>query len=122
MKSIADINAIRDRMQLEIRMRDNHETCTEKRIVVGMDTCGINAGAKEVFEYFLSDVATRGIKGVKVMRTGCMGKCDLEPIVEVDVPGRDKVLYSKVTVDVAKRILDEHVLAGNIVSEYVIKK
>ena len=121
MKSIADINAIRDRMQMEIRMRDNHETCTEKRIVVGMDTCGIKAGAKEVFEFLIEEIAKRGIDGVKVMRTGCMNNCELEPIVEVDVPGQDKVLYKNVDVSIAKRILEEHVLNGNTVSEYVIK-
>lgn len=122
MKTIAEINAIRDRMQMEIKMRDNHETCTEKRIVIGMDTCGINAGAKEIFEFFLSEVAKRGIEGVKVMRSGCINKCDLEPVVEVDIPGCGNVLYKNVNVDIAKRILDEHVLGGKVVSEYVIKE
>ena len=122
MKTIAEINAIRDKMQMEIKMRDNHETCTEKRIVVGMDTCGINAGAKEIFEFFLCEVAKRGIEGVKVMRSGCINKCDFEPVVEVDVPGCDNVLYKNVNVDIAKRILDEHVLGGKVVSEYVIKE
>ena len=122
MKTIAEINAIRDKMQMEIKMRDNHETCTEKRIVVGMDTCGINAGAKEIFEFFLCEVAKRGIEGVKVMRSGCINKCDFEPVVEVDVPGCDNVLYKNVNVDIAKRILDEHVLGGKLVSEYVIKE
>ena len=122
MKTIAEINAIRDKMQMEIKMRDNHETCTEKRIVIGMDTCGINAGAKEIFEFFLCEVAKRGIEGVKVMRSGCINKCDFEPVVEVDVPGCDNVLYKNVNVDIAKRILDEHVLGGKVVSEYVIKE
>lgn len=122
MKTIAEINAIRDKMQMEIKMRDNHETCTEKRIVIGMDTCGINAGAKEIFEFFLYEVAKRGIEGVKVMRSGCINKCDFEPVVEVDVPGCDNVLYKNVNVDIAKRILDEHVLGGKVVSEYVIKE
>ena len=122
MKSIADINGIRDRMQMEIRMRDNHETCTEKRIVVGMDTCGIKAGAKEVFEFFLEEVAKRDVKGVKVMRSGCINKCELEPVVEVDIPGLNKVLYKNVDVKIAKRILDEHILGGNAVTEYVIKE
>lgn len=121
MKSIADINAIRDRMQMEIRMRDNHETRTEKRIVVGMDTCGIRAGAKEVFEFFLEEVAKLGVKGVKIMRSGCINKCEFEPVVEVDIPGFDAVLYKNVDVSMAKRILNEHVLLGNVVTEYVIK-
>ena len=121
MKSIADINAIRDRMQMEIRMRDNHETRTEKRIVVGMDTCGIRAGAKEVFEFFLEEVAKLGVKGVKIMRSGCINKCEFEPVVEVDIPGFDAVLYENVDVSMAKRILNEHVLLGNVVTEYVIK-
>lgn len=122
MKTIADINAIRERMQLEIKMRDNHETCTEKRIVVGMDTCGIDKGAREVFNYFLEAVAVRDIKGVKVMRSGCINKCNFEPVVEVDIPGEDKVLYRNVDVELAKRILNEHVLGGNIISEYVIQE
>ena len=79
-------------------------------------------GAKEIFEFFLCEVAKRGIEGVKVMRSGCINKCDFEPVVEVDVPGCDNVLYKNVNVDIAKRILDEHVLGGKVVSEYVIKE
>ena len=88
MKTIADLKAIRERMQSTVFVRDNADENAETRIVVGMATCGISAGARPVFNTLLEEVATRGLKNVKVTRSGCIGMCKLEPIVEVFVPGK----------------------------------
>ena len=90
MKTIADIMAIRDKMQSQIIVRDN-KSDGEIRVVVGMATCGISAGARPVFNALIDEVASRGLKGVNISRAGCLGMCKLEPIVEVYVPGQEKV-------------------------------
>ncbi len=120
MKSIADIKAIRDKMQSEIILRDNSETEKETRIVVGMATCGISAGARPVYNAFIDEVATRGLKNVKVTRSGCFGMCKLEPIVEVFVPGQEKVTYVHMTAEKAKQVVANHVVNGNICTDYLV--
>jgi NADP-reducing hydrogenase subunit HndB len=119
MKTIAEIMALRDKMQREIITRDSTEV-NDTRVVVGMATCGIAAGARPVFNTLIDDVAARNLKNVKVTRSGCLGMCKLEPIVEVYVPGEEKVTYIKVDAEKAKRIMAEHIVNGNIVNEYLI--
>lgn len=122
MKSINDINEIRAKMQAKIMARDTAETENEIRVVVGMATCGIAAGAKPVFDTLCDEVAKRQLKNVRVTRAGCIGMCKLEPIVEVIVPNKPKVTYKKVDVNVAKRIVAEHLVNGNIVKENIISE
>lgn len=119
MKSIADIKAIRDRMQSQIIMRDNSGS-DEIRVVVGMATCGISAGARPVFNTLIDEVAKRNLANVKVSRTGCLGMCKLEPIVEVFVPNQEKVTYCKVDPEKAKNIIVNHIVNGNVCTEYLI--
>ena len=119
MKSIADIKAIREKMQSQIILRDNPEE-NETRIVVGMATCGISAGARPVFNAFVDEIATRNLSQVKVSRAGCLGMCKLEPIVEVFVPGKEKVTYVLVDENKAKNIVANHIVNGNICTEYLI--
>ena len=119
MKSIADIKAIRDKMQSQIIMRDNNNS-DEIRVVVGMATCGISAGARPVFNTLIDEVAKRNLSNVKVSRTGCLGMCKLEPIVEVFVPNQEKITYCKVDPEKAKNIIVNHIVNGNVCTEYLI--
>ena len=119
MKSIADIKAIRDRMQAQVILRDNPDS-NETRIVVGMATCGISAGARPVFNTLVDEVAARNLANVKVSRAGCLGMCKLEPIIEVFVPGQEKVTYVHVTPEKAKNIIANHIVNGNICKDYLI--
>ncbi len=120
MKSIADIKAIRDKMQSQIFVRDNTDENSEIRIVVGMATCGISAGARPVFNALVDEVAKRNLKNVKVTRSGCIGMCKLEPIVEVFVPGQEKVTYVHMDAEKAKNVVASHIVNGNAVKEYMI--
>lgn len=122
MKTIADIKAIRDKMKPQIVLRDNMDAEQEIRIVVGMATCGISAGARPVFNAFVDDVAARQLRNVKVTRTGCLGMCALEPIVEVCIPGEETVTYVHVDHDKARKIVANHIVNGNICTEYLIDK
>ena len=119
MKSLEELKALRDKAQAQMGMRAEDEEVT--RVVVGMATCGIAAGARPVLNAFTEEVAKKGLKNVMVTQTGCIGLCKLEPIVEVYEPGKEKVTYVNMTADKVKDIVDQHLIRGNVVSEYVIK-
>ena len=112
MKSLAELQAIRDKMRQQIDLRDSGDD--RIRVVVGMATCGIAAGARPVLNAFLEEVAKRELKNVTVSQTG------LEPIVEVYVPGQEKVTYVKMTPDKVASIVSEHLVNGRVVTEYTI--
>ncbi|NCA67438.1 MAG: (2Fe-2S) ferredoxin domain-containing protein [Clostridia bacterium] len=119
MKTLAELNAIREKMKNQINNRES-VTSSDIRVVVGMATCGIAAGAKPVFAAFNEEVAKRNLTNVKVTQAGCLGMCKLEPMVEVYVPGKEKVTYIKVTAEAAKQIISDHIVNGNPVLKYVI--
>lgn len=119
MKSLEELKALRDKAQAQMGMRNEDEEVI--RVVVGMATCGIAAGARPVLNAFTDEVAAKGLKNVMVTQTGCIGLCKLEPIVEVYVPGQEKVTYINMTADKVKDIVDQHLIRGNVVSDYVIK-
>lgn len=106
-KSIADIMAIRERMQSEIILRDNVDAEKEIHIIVGMGTCGIEAGAREVFNALVDYVEEHELRGFRVTRTGCTGDCEDEPIIEVHVPGKEKEIFKKVTASKAVEIIEK---------------
>ena len=115
MKSLEELRAIRERMKKQIDLRENSED--NIRVVVGMATCGIAAGAKPVMAAFLDEVDKRGLKNVTVAQTGCIGVCRLEPIVEVYVPGEEKVTYVKMKPDMVPLIVSEHLVNHRVVTE-----
>lgn len=119
MKSLEELKAIREKMQGQVGLREEDDTVT--RVVVGMATCGIAAGARPVLNAFVEGVADKGI-GNKVMvtQTGCIGMCKYEPIVEIMEPGKDKVTYIKMTAEKAKEVIDQHLIRGQVVSDYTI--
>ena len=118
MKSLEELKAIREKMQKQLDVRENNED--NIRVVVGMATCGIAAGARPVLAAFLEEVAKRELKNVTVTQTGCIGVCRLEPIAEVYVPGEEKVTYVKMKPEMVPRIVTEHLVNHNVVTEYTI--
>ena len=118
MKSLEELKAIRDKARQNINVRGESEAAV--RIVVGMATCGIAAGARPVLNAFADEVARRGLKDVMVTQTGCIGICQYEPVVEVITPGHEKVTYVKMTPEKAVRVVNDHLVNGNVVSEYTI--
>ena len=118
MKSLAELQAIKEKMQTKVNLR---EGTNAKRVVVGMATCGIAAGARPVLNAFVEQVNAAGLSGaVTVTQTGCVGLCQYEPIVEVYEAGKEKVTYVKMTADKVARVVKEHLQNGNPVSEYTI--
>ena len=118
MKSLEELKAIRDKMKKQMDLRDSSED--NIRVVVGMATCGIAAGARPVLNAFVDEVAKRHLQNITVTQTGCIGMCQLEPIVEVLAPGKEKVTYCKVTPEKVARIVADHLVNGNPVAEYTV--
>ena len=118
MKSLEELAVIRDKMQALVNLRNEATDCT--KIVVGMATCGIAAGARPVLNAFLEVIDKRKLNNVTVAQTGCIGMCRLEPIVEVYMPGEEKVTYVKMTADKVARVVAEHIINKNVVSEFTI--
>ena len=119
MKSLAELKAIRDRAQAEINMRKENPNAA--RVLVGMATCGIAAGARPVLNAFIEEIAKRGLTdSVTVTQTGCIGICQYEPVVEIEVPGEEKVTYVKVAPEMVPRIVNDHLVQHQVVTEYTI--
>ncbi len=116
-KSLEELRAIREKKLEEINLRKGREGY---RVVVGMATCGIAAGARPVMVKLMEEVEEQGLTNVTVAQTGCIGVCRLEPIVEVYDPDGEKVTYVKMNPDKVKRLVDEHLKNGKVVEEYTM--
>ncbi len=118
MKTLEELAAIRERMKDKVALRE--ESANNTRVVVGMATCGIAAGARPVLEALVNEVGRRQLKNVVVTQTGCIGVCRLEPIVEVFEQGKEKVTYVKMDAEKARHIVSEHLVNGRVVEELTI--
>ena len=118
MKSLEELAALRERMKNSVAMRQDNSNTT--RVVVGMATCGIAAGARPVLTAFVEEVNRRGLQDVTVTQAGCIGMCKLEPIVEVFQPGKEKGTYVKMSAEKVGRVVTEHLVNGNPVMEYTV--
>ena len=117
-KSFEELLEIRNKTLNQVNLRKDREEGI--RVVVGMATCGIAAGARPVLNAFTEEIAKRGLTNVTVTQTGCIGMCRLEPIVEVTVPGQDKVTYVHMSPEKAARVVAEHIVNNNPVAEYTV--
>ena len=119
MKSLAELQAIRDRAKANVALRKENPNAA--RVLVGMATCGIAAGARPVLNAFTEEIAKRGLQDdIVVTQTGCIGICQYEPVVEVEIPGQEKVTYVKMTPEKVVRIVNDHLVNKNVVTEFTI--
>lgn len=116
MKSLEELKQLKEKMQSAVKP----EASNDIRIIVGMATCGLAAGAKPVYDLLNEEVKKRNLNSVKVVQVGCIGMCRLEPLVEVLAPNQPKVTYVKVTPEMASKIMEEHIVGQKIVDEYLI--
>ena len=119
MKSLAELEAIRKQTLNRINLRKEDEA-EATRVVIGMATCGIAAGARPVILAFMDEISKRGVQHVTVSQTGCIGMCRLEPMVDVILPGQEKVTYVHMTPEKVGRVVAEHIVNGRPVEEYTI--
>ena len=118
MKSLAELKAIKEKVKNAVELRE--ESGAGMRVLVGMATCGIAAGARPVLNALVEEVAKRDVKGVMVTQTGCIGICQYEPVVEVVDAEGNKTTYVKMTAEKAVRVVNDHIVNGNVVTEYTI--
>jgi NADP-reducing hydrogenase subunit HndB len=117
MKTLAELTQLRDEALKKVDLRKDRKGT---RIVVGMATCGIAAGARPILAALMDEVQKRGLKDVEITQTGCIGVCRLEPLVEVYKEGEDKVTYVELTEEKARRIIAEHIVNGSVVTQFTI--
>lgn len=117
-KSLEDLKRIREEA---LEKRKVKTVSGNAHITVAMGTCGIAAGARETMKAILKEIETENLTGIVVTQTGCIGLCEREPIIQVLAGDSQKVTYGKVTPEIARRILQDHVLKGHVVQEYVIE-
>ncbi|MCL2563545.1 MAG: (2Fe-2S) ferredoxin domain-containing protein [Oscillospiraceae bacterium] len=117
-KTIEELRAIREKMRGQIDLRQKGED--NLRVVVGMATCGIAAGARPVLHAFTEEVRRRGLNNVTVGQAGCIGLCQFEPIVEVYAPDAEKVTYVNMDAEKAARVVAEHLVNNRVVAEYTV--
>ena len=117
MKSLAELKAIKDRVRDTVLPPEGKN---ETRVVVGMATCGIAAGARPVLNALVEGVKKAGLSNVTVSQTGCVGICQYEPVIEVFEPGKDKVTYVKMDADKANRVIEEHLKGGKVVEDFLL--
>jgi len=116
-KNLDDLKRIREEA---LEKRKVKTAAGQIEVIVGMGTCGIAAGARETMKTILETIQKDNLMGIVVKQTGCIGLCEKEPIVQVAVGDQPKVTYGKVSPDVARQIMKEHVVRGNLVQNHVI--
>ncbi|NLN15010.1 MAG: (2Fe-2S) ferredoxin domain-containing protein [Tissierellia bacterium] len=117
MKTLKELEEIRQRTLEEVNLRKDRKGT---RVVVGMGTCGISAGARPVLLAFVEEIKKRNLQHVTVTQTGCAGVCRLEPMVDVYMPDQEKVTYVNMTPEKVKRVVAEHLVNGQVVKEFTI--
>ena len=118
MKSLEELKAIKAKMQDKVNLRTSS---AQTRVVVGMATCGIAAGARPVLAAFVEGINEAGLSdNVIVTQTGCIGICQYEPVVEIYQKDAEKVTYVKMTAEKAQEVIEKHIKGGAVVSEYTI--
>ncbi len=118
MKTLEDLKRLREQVEAKTRLRYGAGV----QIIVGMGTCGIAAGAREVMTAILAEIAKRNLHDVAVTQTGCIGMCEKEVLVDIVRPGEPRITYGKVTPEVVPKIIAEHVVNGRVVEELVVGK
>ena len=119
MKSLAELQAIRDKARANVAL--SKENPNAARVLVGMATCGIAAGARPVLNAFVDEIAKRGLTDdIVVTQTGCIGICQYEPVVEIEIPGEEKVTYVKMSPERVIKVVNDHLVNKNVVTEFTI--
>ncbi len=119
MKSLAELQAIRDKARANVTLRKENPNAA--RVLVGMATCGIAAGARPVLNAFVEEIAKRGLSDdIVVTQTGCIGICQYEPVVEIEIPGQEKVTYVKMSPERVIKVVNDHLVNKNVVTEFTI--
>jgi len=120
MPAVKSLDELKKLKEEALAKRQAKTTSGNIQITVAMGTCGIAAGARETMRAVLDEIEANNLSGVVVKQTGCIGMCEMEPIVQVETGDSPKVTYGKVNSDRAKQIMKDHVMGGKAVPELVV--
>ncbi|MDY0287364.1 MAG: (2Fe-2S) ferredoxin domain-containing protein [Sphaerochaeta sp.] len=118
--TLEELRKLRNEKQSAIQKRDIEGK--DSRVVIGMGTCGIAAGAKTVLDAFLASLDANQLDNVSVTQTGCMGLCYVEPTIEVLVPGMPDTIYGNVDAETAKKIVEQHIIGRQLVTDHLFDR
>lgn len=122
-KSLEDLKKIREASKKKVDLREKGESTDNMvELLVGMATCGIAAGGRETMKALNEAIEEANLDNVRVIQVGCMGYCHSEPTVQVNVPGREPMLYGNVDVETAKAIVTKHIIEGGLLDEHILNK
>ncbi|MGM0444787.1 MAG: (2Fe-2S) ferredoxin domain-containing protein [Bacillota bacterium] len=118
MKSLEELRDLRKKVEKDIEMRKG---LNKPKIIIGMGTCGIAAGARDILKTVMEEIDKRDLD-LEVTQTGCIGMCEKEPLMDVQLPGKDRITYGNLTKDDVKKIIVNHIINGNVVDDLVIAR
>ncbi|NMB20621.1 MAG: (2Fe-2S) ferredoxin domain-containing protein [Firmicutes bacterium] len=118
MKSLEELRELRAELEKEISARNSEG---KPKIIIGMGTCGIAAGARDILQAVTQELRKRNLD-VITTQTGCIGMCEQEPLMDVQLPGQDRITYGKITAKDVERIVVEHLINGNVVAELAVAR
>lgn len=118
MKSLEELKELREKLQKDMSARNKED---KPEIIIGMGTCGIAAGARKILQAVLKETDKRNLK-VTISQTGCIGMCEKEPLLDVKLPGKERITYGNLEEKDVKRIIVEHVINGNIVEDLAVAR
>lgn len=121
-KSLDELKALRDKLKSSISLREASDSEANIKVIVGMATCGIAAGARTTFNAIIEEAKNLGINNLTLVQSGCMGSCFAEPTVEVIVPGQEAILYGNVDEEKGREIVRKHIKNGELVQDLIIGK
>ncbi len=120
-KSLEELKKIREESIERVNLREHGETADDRiEILIGMATCGISAGARETLNAMIDEVSKEKLDNVKVIPVGCLGNCNEEPLLQVNIPGQKPVFYRKIDEKKGKEIIRKHIKGGEIIDKYTI--
>ncbi|MFO7814706.1 MAG: (2Fe-2S) ferredoxin domain-containing protein [Halanaerobiales bacterium] len=118
MKSLEELREMRKEVEKDMQMR---KSTNKPKVIIGMGTCGIAAGAREILQTVMEEMDKRDLE-IEVTQTGCIGMCEKEPLMDVKLPGKDRITYGNLDKEAVKRIIVNHVINGNVIDELVIAR
>lgn len=119
-KSLDELKKMRDENLKKVKLRETGKGNGQIEILVGMATCGIAAGARETLAGILEAIDEEGLENIKVVSVGCLGYCHSEPVIQVNIPGDEPVLYGKVDRKKAKEIIKKHIIGGDLLNDSIL--
>jgi NADP-reducing hydrogenase subunit HndB len=119
------IRSLKDLDKAREKALQKERTAAQKnrfQVCVSLGSCGIAVGAMDTYTALDHLINRKGAGGIRLKKTGCIGLCSLEPVIQVIETDRPPVTYGRVTPSVARQIFEEHIGKGLILQDHIVEK